>query len=190
MRIRRAALALAALIVAALPFALGRDAERMVAQVIEAVWRQAERPAPGPETPADAVRVTDGDTLVIGEERIRLFGIDAPEISQHCQEGGRDVACGRLARQHLEELVRGGEGLRCTAEARDRYERTVARCTRSDGVELNRAMVRQGWALAYMEYGGEAYARDEQRARADRLGLHGMTAERPDEYRRRQRNRD
>ena len=34
---------------------------------------------------AGAPRVVDGDTLVIGAERIRLEGIDAPETDQACR---------------------------------------------------------------------------------------------------------
>ena len=36
--------------------------------------------------------VTDGDTLRIGPERIRLHGIDAPESAQSCRAGGKTRA--------------------------------------------------------------------------------------------------
>lgn len=40
-------------------------------------------------------RVVDGDTLEVGSERIRLFGIDAPETKQLCKnKSGKDYACG------------------------------------------------------------------------------------------------
>ena len=38
--------------------------------------------------------VTDGDTLRLGAERIRLHGIDAPESAQRCRAGGKTWACG------------------------------------------------------------------------------------------------
>jgi endonuclease YncB( thermonuclease family) len=189
MRIRPAALLIAAAMAAALPFALGDSGERLVARLVELALRQFEESLPeqGATTASHRVSVTDGDTLVIGEDRIRLHGIDAPELSQHCQSGERDIPCGQLARTHLQELVREVEGIRCAGEARDRYHRIIARCTRSDGVDLSRAMVRQGWALAYVEYGGGEYAQDERRARADRAGLHALEMKAPEEYRRRAR---
>ncbi len=193
MRIRPAAIVLAAAIVTALPFALGAGGERSLTELVELGFQVVKRlsgrtPAHGVEVSSDQVRVVDGDTLALGEERIRLFGVDAPELRQTCQtRQGRDVPCGEMARQQLERLVRGSPSLGCDMVDRDRYGRAVGRCTRNDGVEVNRAMVRQGWALPYVEYGGDAYARDHERARADGLGLHELQYQEPEEYRRRQR---
>lgn len=47
------------------------------------------------ETLSGPARVVDGDTLELGKERIRLFGIDAPESKQLCKNNrGNDYACG------------------------------------------------------------------------------------------------
>ncbi len=68
--------------------------------------------------------VTDGDTLVVngkrqrmrcvGGTRVRLFGIDAPELKQRCKHpSGRDFLCGRAAASRLGfrlPLLRGGRG--------------------------------------------------------------------------------
>jgi endonuclease YncB( thermonuclease family) len=37
--------------------------------------------------PLEGCRVVDGDTLRCGAERVRLLGIDAPELPGHCQSG-------------------------------------------------------------------------------------------------------
>ena len=56
------------------------------------VLRQRAGPAPllafeaDPET-ITGCRVTDGDTIRCGGERIRLLGIDAPELAGHCRRG-------------------------------------------------------------------------------------------------------
>ena len=86
--------------------------------------------------------VTDGDTLRIGPERIRLHGIDAPESKQRCRAGGETWACGVAATRALRERI-GGRPLECSERDRDRYGRIVAVC-RVDGAEVNAWMVEQG----------------------------------------------
>jgi len=54
---------------------------------------------------ADYVRVIDGDTLEINSEKIRLWGIDAPERQQRCTENGQAYACGNKAREALTQLI-------------------------------------------------------------------------------------
>ena len=39
----------------------------------------------------------DGDSLMVGDTEVRLFGIDAPEWDQSCQKNGQDWSCGRAA---------------------------------------------------------------------------------------------
>ena len=112
--------------------------------------------------------VVDGDTLTIGETRIRLHGIDAPEGQQSCARDGVDWLCGQEAAAKLRELVTG-EVVNCSETDQDRYGRTVAVCMAGD-TELGAAMVWSGLALAYREYGQE-YVRHEDAAREARRGL-------------------
>ena len=62
------------------------------------------------------VRVVDGDTIRVGGERIRLRGIDTPEMSE---------LQGPAAKQRLEELLRGGS-IRIEPHGRDVYNRLLA----------------------------------------------------------------
>jgi hypothetical protein len=62
------------------------------------------------------VRAVDGDTIRVGGERIRLRGIDTPEMSE---------LAGPAAKQRLEELLRSGS-IRIIPHARDVYDRLVA----------------------------------------------------------------
>jgi endonuclease YncB( thermonuclease family) len=62
------------------------------------------------------VRAVDGDTLRLGGERIRLRGIDTPEMSEFE---------GPAAKRRLEELLRSGS-IRIVPRGRDVYDRLVA----------------------------------------------------------------
>lgn len=98
--------------------------------------------------PRQAVRVVDGDTLVIRGQKIRLWGVDAPEVRQSCSSPrGAEVACGRMAKTALRDLV-GRETPDCVRVDRDRYNRTVARCS-IRGQDIGLSMLRQGWAMRY-----------------------------------------
>src|SRR5262249_32654764 len=91
-------------------------------------------------------RVIDGDTIVIGDTHIRLWGIDAPERQQTCRSKTGDVyECGRDSAAVLRELTRD-RAIQCQARDRDQYGRVVAVC-RTESSELTAAMVRRGWAV-------------------------------------------
>ncbi|MEF2278363.1 thermonuclease family protein [Deinococcus sp. YIM 134068] len=126
--------------------------------------------------------VTDGDTLQIRDTKIRLFGVDAPESSQHCVRGGIRYACGREAAFALADFLRG-RNVTCQRQDTDRYGRMVGVCA-VGGVEVNRWLVEQGWALPYLQYGGGVYRDAEIKAKAARRGLHAGTYQNPWEYRR------
>ena len=94
------------------------------------------------------VRVLDGDSVIVRRSdgrdlEVRLFGIDAPERHQPWSRRSRQ-ALSRLARDHevLLEVV-----------TEDAYGRTVAVMRRtSDGLDVNREMIRQGHAWVYRQY--------------------------------------
>lgn len=125
------------------------------------------------------VRPTDGDSLRMGDKRIRLFGIDAPESSQKCTLQGEDWACGRAARKALERTVKG-KTLTCTVRDMDRG-RYVSVCA-SEGRDVNADMVRRGWAVAYTRYSRD-YAQQEIAAQNEKRGLWRSKFVRPHDWR-------
>lgn len=92
----------------------------------------------------------DGDSLAVGNREVRLYGIDAPEWDQTCNRDGRNWPCGQVAAEELSRLVTGRD-VSCIAVDTDQYHRTVAQCTAGD-VDVNRAMVALGYAIAYRRY--------------------------------------
>jgi endonuclease YncB( thermonuclease family) len=128
-----------------------------------------------------AARVIDGDTLALGAERVRLYGIDAPERSQSCTRAGQRWRCGREAGEALERKI-AGRPVRCEVLDRDRYGRHLARC-RASQVDLGGWMVRQGFAVAYRKYALD-YVDQERRARLARVGVWSGEFMTPEDYRR------
>lgn len=126
-------------------------------------------------------RITDGDTLRIGDARIRLHGIDAPETDQHCKDGQRFVPCGTFATEALSTLIGDGPVV-CAVVDVDRYERAVATCFSQHGVNLNDAMALEGWAIAMPRY-SDAYIPSTATARADGRGVWAYDFHAPSDWR-------
>jgi endonuclease YncB( thermonuclease family) len=128
-----------------------------------------------------ALRVVDADTVEIDGQRIRLFGIDAPEHAQSCGlEAATQWQCGAWASSEVRARYEGRRA-RCRGEDRDRYGRMVARCF-VDGQDMGRALVRDGVALAYRRYSRD-YVAEEQLAAAHRRGVHAVGYQAPSDYR-------
>lgn len=120
----------------------------------------------------------DGDTIRIGDERLRLKGIDAPEMRQMCSRADRSYLCGETSRDALVGLMLHEE-VRCRSSGRDRYKRLLVHCT-AGGTDLNRRMVEEGWAVAY----DRQYRDEEASARRRRTGLWAGEFDRPQDWRR------
>ena len=94
-----------------------------------------------------AAWVTDGDTITVQKNQIRLFGIDAPELHH---------PYGQRAKWALHGLCKG-ETVRAEIICQDDYGRTVARCYLTDGRDLSAEMVRLGLALDWGKFSGGRY---------------------------------
>jgi endonuclease YncB( thermonuclease family) len=131
---------------------------------------------------APATNIVDGDTFTLGAERVRLWGVDAPEGRQVCQDAaGQNFRCGDVARDRLVSLI-GGRPVDCRLKDRDTYGRMVAQCS-VDGRDLGEAMVRAGWAVEYRQFSRGTYAAAEVEARTAKRGLWAGTFDAPDLWR-------
>jgi len=132
--------------------------------------------------PSGRVAVVDGDTIDVGGIRVRLHGIDAPEVSQTCEtDEGVVWACGDWVRSELEMRIEGRNAI-CEAHGQDRYDRVIAIC-RVDGRDIAAALVRDGLAFAYRRYSLD-YVADENAASHAGRGLWDGVIQSPEAYRR------
>jgi len=144
----------------------------LAAMALAVVWLEA-----GNETVLSGrTIVIDGDSLEINGERLRLWGLDAPELAQTCQRGGIDWKCGRESRAALKKLVSDAQ-VSCRTSGIDKYDRWLVECE-ADGVSINETLVAQGWAVAYGEY-----ADAEDSAREQRVGIWSGEFEKPRHWR-------
>lgn len=127
-------------------------------------------------------RVIDGDTIEIAGEKIRLHGIDAPEIKQMChQADGTEYACGEMATFALAEIIER-HWVVCKGDTRDRYKRWIMVCY-TGPYDINAKMVERGWAVAYRKYSKD-YVDEENIASDTRVGIWQGDFKMPWEWRR------
>ena len=125
--------------------------------------------------------ITDGDTIKILNNKIRLHGIDAPEKKQKCTKNKKKYNCGVVATKALTKKI-GKKLVKClTQKNKDRYNRFIGTCF-VDGTDLNKWMVRNGHAIAYRRYSKD-YILDEEYAKKNKLGLWSGTFLKPEKWR-------
>ena len=134
-------------------------------------------------------KVVDGDTIHIKSYKIRLEGIDAPEMKQKCKKPylkimffnfQKDYYCGQMSKKKLVQKI-GNKPVKCILLGKDRYKRYLAKCLKGT-INLNRWMVRNGYAIAYRKY-SKIYVLDENFAKEEKLGLWSGTFINPEKWR-------
>ncbi len=113
-------------------------------------------------------RVFDGDTLEVGGQTVRLYGIDAPESGQTCVAGGQSWPCGENAAFAL-AYATAEHWLRCAAKGRDAAGRIVAVCF-TGPYDVGARLVREGWARADPA-ASPGYAEEEAQAKRAGAGI-------------------
>ena len=113
-------------------------------------------------------KIVDGDTVFIGTHKIRLEGIDAPELKQKCEKKGAEYLCGKLAKNKLTKKI-NNQIIKCISSGKDRYKRHLATCYMRE-INLNKWMVMSGYAISYRRY-SKKYALEEEFAEHNKLGL-------------------
>lgn len=140
------------------------------------------------------IEVHDGDTVTVvkdsflgilaKKEKIRLIGIDAPEIAQE--------PWGRRAKNHLRKLIRESDWqvkIELDVQQRDKYGRVLAYLWDKNGNMINYLMIRNGYAMVYtippnVKY-AELFLQAQSLARDEKKGIWGKEGltEKPSDWR-------
>ena len=134
-------------------------------------------------------RIIDGDSLEINNNKIRLFGIDAPERKQICKKPyliisffnfQRNYECGLMVTNQLKKFI-NNRTIKCTSESKDRYNRYLSICYLKNK-NINSWFVKNGYAIAYRRY-SKKYVLEEKHAERNKLGIWQGTFQNPEEWR-------
>ena len=138
-----------------------------------------------PKIISGIAKVIDGDTITIERNKIRLFGIDAPEKKQNCQKPwlsisfisfSKNYQCGIISTNKLRSKI-NNKLITCKVTNIDRYKRLIAECFK-DKTNINSWMVLNGHALAYIKY-SKKFVNEENVAKKNKSGLWKGSFEKP-----------
>lgn len=118
-------------------------------------------------SPVTPIKIIDGDSLEIGDKRIRLTGIDAPEYIQYCKdEHHNKYPCGKDSALFLKNMI-NNQPITCKVHKKDQYERYLCTCY-VNNIDLNAEMIKSGNAVIYME---TPYRKEQEFAKKNKKGL-------------------
>ncbi len=133
---------------------------------------------------AGRASVIDADTIEIHGQRIRIWGVDAPEGGQTCKDGsGKEYRCGQIGALKLASYLDEAQPIVCSQRDIDRYGRVVASCQNSFGQDVATWLVRNGHALDWPLYSKGAYSSAQSEAKNRRTGIWQGTFQEPWEWR-------
>ena len=127
--------------------------------------------------------ITDGDSIKINNERIRLLGIDAPEYSQTCFNAKKiEYNCGQISRNFLINLANNKE-VTCYYAQKDIYNRFLAECFIGE-ISINQEIIKNGMAVIYnFKASDEIMENLETQAKINKIGIWQGAFQLPKDYR-------
>lgn len=128
-------------------------------------------------------KIMDGDTLAFNRTlKVRLVGLDAPEKKQFCKDNkGEEFNCGTTSTDFLKKLI-GKGNVSCENYGAGGFGRELYVCYNSRGVNINEAIVKNGYA-PISSHKPILYTEQEQQAKDEKLGLWAGEFEHPEDWR-------
>ena len=136
-------------------------------------------------------KIIDADTIVLNGIKIRLHGIDAPEVKQICSKPllsfklfsfSKEYECGKYAKNKLFQFV-NKKKIKCFLDKKDFFDRYLGTCFYKKK-NINSWLVKNGYALAFSKY-SKKYIFDQNFAKKNRLGIWKGSFEKPWHWRKR-----
>ena len=124
-------------------------------------YQPPSTPLPIAATTGVPTSIHDGATFRFGKLRVRVWGIDAPEL---------ETQFGPAARAQLVQLV-ADRRVTCRDTGKRNHDRIVAQCWNWQGTDLAAAMARTGWAVNWSTFSHGRYLADQQAAQRERRGV-------------------
>jgi endonuclease YncB( thermonuclease family) len=148
------------------------------------VWAFSDTLFPNEPIQSAQVKVRDGDTLTMMGKDVRLYGIDAPEYMQNCQnKDGKDWPCGSESRKKMVAII-GKSQVTCAPKATDKFGRIVATCSTPNVPDIALALVEAGFAANGVDGGEGPYAVSESLAQVEKIGVWSGPFTTPADWRR------
>jgi len=131
----------------------------------------SQTPEPRKDMVSGKAVAADGDTVLVDDRSLDLWGIEAPNL---------DNSDGWFARAALDRLIGENGELVCIVKVERKRARDLAICSNSRVGDVGRAMLQGGWALVNRTDKKSqdvdaalagVYQRTETRARESRVGL-------------------
>ncbi|MFC4213819.1 thermonuclease family protein [Pseudophaeobacter arcticus] len=131
--------------------------------------------------PGGAFRIVEGDFLALGNLRIRLMGIEAPEVAQQCNSANGDYwECAAEAEDRIRDMLGSAERIECFGNERDSYGHYLASC-KADGLDVGARLVAEG--LAWPDQDQGYYLPEAAQAQAAHIGIWQAQTPTPSEWR-------
>lgn len=116
-------------------------------------------------------KVTDGDSIKINKEPIRLLEIDAPEIKQECfDKENIKYKCGQNSYEFLFNLA-DGKNIDCFYKEKDIYNRYLGYCFNNNTL-INKEILKSGNAVIYnYSSSSKSFIEAEEQAKNQNIGI-------------------
>lgn len=118
------------------------------------------------------ITVIDGETLEFRGQRIKIWGVDAPDFNQTCEDKqGGVFDCGKESASALSRWLTTLQPVQCEPRGNDNAGNVIAICYTATGDDIGGWLVRNGYALDWPKYSNGFYSVPQSEAQKAKHGI-------------------